>query len=224
MLRGQEQRDARSRSRSCRAGARPACGRARAPSVSSSVVTASSSSSTAGRAISARAKATRCCSPPDSTVRPFGLLVEPSDEVAQARRRHRVAQHGVVDLFGERRIGQRLAQRAEREIRPLRQRQHACRSRAGGSRRRRAATGRASARNRLDLPEPDGPLTSRPSPGFSVRLAAPTRSARRRQAAPSRLSIASSWPVVSARTRSWRAGRGRCRPPPSRPRTAPGGP
>ena len=56
---------------------------------------------------------------------PIGFLVETIGEMRKAGRGHRRANFGIVDRGGERRVGQRLPQRAERKVRPLRQSQHA---------------------------------------------------------------------------------------------------
>ena len=100
------------------------CGRARGRTASASVDTGSSNSSTAGLAEQRPREATRCCSPPDSITLQSASSSSrgarwPSPTAASAARTSSSATWSA----GER-IGHRLAQRAERKVRPLRHHQH----------------------------------------------------------------------------------------------------
>ena len=136
------------------AGARAAGDRACASAGSSSAAVASSRNSQSGFCSSARAIDSLCCSPHGEPVGPIGGLVE---RLAQMRKPGRV-QH-LVDLVRREGvvrpgIGKRAAQRAERQIRPLRQHQQ-LRALAGcGWCRRRTATRRRARGTGSSCPSP----------------------------------------------------------------------
>ena len=121
---------------------------------------------------------------------PGPLLVEAIDEVrpsrrrAGPRRRRRDRRRS-----GPRRIDDGVAQRADRDVGPLRQEHHARPRRASGSAPSPNGQMPAMARNSVDLPEPEGPVTSALSPGRKrepggVRRCGARRAAQRKVAHP----------------------------------------
>ena len=91
----------------------------------SEVTSASSISSTSGRRMSARASPMRRCSPADSAVVQSASSSSRSMRCIRPATRMAPRISGVGNLGCERRRRQRLTQRAQRKIRPRRQREHA---------------------------------------------------------------------------------------------------
>ena len=155
-----------------------------------------------GRCSSARATASRCCSPPLSCRLQFCDLVQPPDEVAQPDRR--AAPRGSPSsskVAGCGRVGDGVAQRADRDVRPLRQEQHARVGAARGSAPCPNGQIPARARKSVLLPLPVGPVISTRSPGSIVESVPSDRIVRPSGSASSRSSARTPPRAVGARPR-----------------------
>ena len=105
--------------------------------------------------ISARKADALLLSPPESLGRPVRLFVETLAEMLRPTAAIAGAHVRLLDLRPEQRTGERLAQRAERKVRPLRQ----ASTRAGsGSRMVPAPAADTGGAEQAHLPVPEGPL------------------------------------------------------------------